>query len=167
MISLIVAIGKDGLIGKDNSLPWSYPEDLKYFRNTTRAHTVIMGENTFYSIVSMSGHPLKKRKNIVATLNKDFKPEKQYMGEEYDIEVVYDFIDFLKNNKNEEEMFIIGGKQIYSLSLDYVDRMYITHVNKDYEGNVYFPKIDYSKFNKIKSSFSGDLEFAVYERIKK
>ena len=61
---------------------------------------------------------------------------------------------------------MIGGKQIYALSLDYVDRMYITHVNKDYEGNVFFPKIDYDKFNKIKSTTLNELEFAVYERKK-
>ena len=166
MISLIVAIGENNLIGKDNSLPWSYPEDLSYFRKVTKGHTVIMGDKTFLSIVSMSGHPLKNRKNIIATIDDNFKCDKIYNGEEYDIEIIHDFISFLKNDKSEEEMFIIGGKQIYALALDYVSKMYITHVNKHYDGNVYFPPIDYSKFNKIKSEIKGDLEFAVYERIK-
>lgn len=164
MISLIVAIGVNNLIGKDNDLPWNYPEDLKYFKKVTMGKDVIMGENTFYSIESRLNHPLPKRKSIVATLNKDFHYEK----EGYVVEVVHDYIAFLKEHmgKVEDEMFIIGGKQIYSLSLDYVDRMYITHVNKEYEGNVFFPTIDYSKFNKISSTISGDLEFAVYERKK-
>lgn len=156
MISLIVAIGQNNLIGKDNDLPWHYSEDLKYFKNVTKGKTVIMGENTFYSIVNRLSHPLPNRKSIVATLNKDFSYP--------NVEVVNDFIKFLKEDESEEEMFIIGGKQIYALALDYVDRMYITHVNCPYEGNVFFPAIDYSKFNKISSTISGDLEFAVYER---
>ena len=163
MISLIVAIGKNNLIGKDNNLPWYYPEDLKYFKKVTANHPVIMGENTFYSIVDRLSHPLKNRRNIVATLNKDFS----YKQEGYDVEVVYDFIKWMQEHKDDsEEYFVIGGKQIYALSLNYVDKMYITHVNKEYEGNVFFPHIDYDKFNKISSTISGDLDFSVYERIK-
>lgn len=161
MISLIVAIGVNNLIGNGNDLPWYYPNDLKYFKKQTKDHTVIMGENTFYSIVNRLGHPLPNRLNIVATLTEDFS----YPG----VMVVHDFISFLKEHKgraDEDEMFVIGGKQIYALSLDYVDKMYITHVNKEYVGNVYFPKIDYSKFKKIQSIIDGDLEFAIYERIK-
>ncbi len=163
MINLIVAIGKNNLIGKDNNLPWYYPEDLKYFKAVTKGHPVIMGENTFYSIVNRLSHPLAGRVNIVATLNKDFS----YQKEGYEVEVVYDFIEWMKAHMDDEtEYFVIGGKQIYALSLDYVNKMYITHVNKEYEGNVFFPKINYDKFNKISSTISGDLDFAVYERIK-
>ncbi len=158
MISLIVAIGVDNIIGMDNDLPWNYPEDLKYFKKVTKGKTVIMGLNTFYSITSRIGHPLPNRKNIVATLDKNFK----YEG----VEVVNDFVSFVKENLDtEEEIFVIGGKQIYSLCLDYVQKMYITHVNKYHEGNVYFPTIDYSKFEKVSSQIVGDLDFAVYERI--
>ena len=157
MISLIVAIGVDNIIGKDNDLPWYYPEDLKYFKKVTKGKPVIMGENTFFSIEGRLGHPLPNRRNIVATLNKDF----YYDG----VEVVHDFIAFLKENLDtEEEIFVIGGKQIYALCLDYVQKMYITHVNKYHEGNVYFPTIDYSKFEKVSSEIVGDLDFAVYER---
>lgn len=157
MISLIVAIGVDNIIGMDNDLPWNYPEDLKYFKKVTKGKTVIMGLNTFDSIVSRIGHPLPNRKNIVATLDKNFK----YEG----VEVVNDFISFMKENLDtEEEIFVIGGKQIYTLCLDYVQKMYITHVNKYHEGNVYFPTIDYSKFDKVSSLVVGDLDFAVYER---
>ncbi len=157
MISLIVAIGVDNIIGMDNDLPWYYPEDLKYFKKVTKGKPVIMGENTFFSIEGRLGHPLPNRRNIVATLNKDFS----YEG----VEVVHDFIAFLKENLDtEEEIFVIGGKQIYALCLDYVQKMYITHVNKYHEGNVYFPTIDYSKFEKVSSEIVGDLEFAVYER---
>ena len=167
MISLIVAIGEDNLIGKGNDLPWNYPADLAYFKKTTKGHDVIMGDKTFLSIVSRLGHPLKNRKNIVATIDPNFKVEKEYNGEKYDIEIIRDFISYLKNDNSDDEKFVIGGKQIYALSLDYVTKMYITHVHKHYEGDVFFPKIDYSKFKKISKEISGDLEFAVYERVKK
>ena len=75
-----------------------------------------------------------------------------------------DIIKYLKEFPKEEEIFIIGGKIIYDLTLDVADRLYITHVNKEYEGDVFFKEIDYTKYNKIESRVSGDLEFAVYER---
>lgn len=154
MINLIVAIGQNNLIGKDNDLPWHYKEDLKYFKETTMNKTVLMGEKTFYSIVSRTGKLLSNRKMIVATLDKSFS----YEG----VEVVNDLIGFLKNTK--EDIFVIGGSQIYKLSLPYVDRLYITHVNKEYEGNVYFPPIDWNKYKKISQRDSGELSFCVYER---
>ena len=154
MINLIVAIGKNNLIGKDNTLPWHYKEDLKYFKDTTMNKTVLMGENTFWSIVSRSGKLLPNRKMVVCTLDKSFK----YDG----VEVVNDLISYLKTVK--EDIFVIGGSQIYKLSLPYVDRLYITHVNKEYDGNVYFPEINYDLYNKISQHDSGDLSFCVYER---
>lgn len=162
MISLIFAMDQNNLIGKDNDLPWNYSEDLKYFRNTTRNKTVLMGDRTFLSIVSRLGKPLPKRKNIVATLDKEFN----YEG----IEITYSLIDYLKQAKEkEEEIFVIGGKSIYALSLPFADRLYITHIHKEYEGNVYFPPIPFEQFEKVKTTWgveSPELEFVVYERRK-
>ncbi len=154
MINLIVAIGVNNVIGKDNELPWHYKEDLQYFKETTMNKTVLMGDNTFYSIVSPRGKLLPNRKMVVATLNQNF----YYEG----VEVVHDLISYLKNTK--EEIFIIGGSQIYKLSLPFVDRLYITHVKKEYEGNIYFPEVDLNMYNKISQKDSGDLSFCVYER---
>lgn len=154
MINLIVAIGVNNVIGKDNELPWHYKEDLQYFKETTMNKTVLMGDNTFYSIVSPRGKLLPNRKMVVATLNPNF----YYEG----VEVVHDLISYLKNTK--EEIFIIGGSQIYKLSLPFVDRLYITHVKKEYEGNIYFPEVDLNMYNKISQKDSGDLSFCVYER---
>ena len=155
MISLIFAMDKNNLIGKGNDLPWHYSEDLKYFKTVTSGKTVLMGENTFYSIFDRLKKPLPNRINIVATLNPDFKRD--------DVVVINDLISFLKE-KHDEEIFVIGGKQIYALSLPYADRLYITHINNEHEGDVYFPKIDYSKYSIIKSEVVGDLTFNVYER---
>ncbi len=157
MINIIVAIGQNGLIGKDNDLPWHYKEDLQYFKETTLNKTVLMGDATFYSILSRNHKILPHRKNVVATLDPNFKYE--------NVDVVHDLISYLKTVK--EDIYIIGGKQIYTLSLPYADRLYITHVNHPYEGNVFFPEIDYTKYNKIQEKVSGDLSFCIYERIKK
>lgn len=156
MINLIVAIGigKNNLIGKGNTLPWHYKEDLQYFKQTTMNKTVVMGENTFYSIVGRNNKLLPNRKMVVATFNKDF----HYDG----VIVINDLEKFLK--ETDEDVFIIGGSQIYKASLPFVDRLYITHINKEYEGDVYFPEIDYSLFNKISQKDSGDLSFCIYER---
>lgn len=156
MISLIFAMDKNNLIGKGNDLPWHYSEDLKYFKRVTLNKPVLMGENTFYSIFNRLKKPLPNRINIVATLNRDFKKE--------DVIVVNDLISFLKD-KREEEIFVIGGKQIYDLALPYADRLYITHINAEYDGDVYFQNIDYSKYKILKSTEIGELMFNVYERI--
>lgn len=156
MINLIVAIGKDNLIGKGNLLPWHYKEDMQYFKKTTMNNKVIMGELTFKSIISYINKPLPGRISIIATLT-----DYTYPG----IEVTNDIISFLKNFSKDEELFIIGGKIIYDITLDLADRLYITHVNKEYDGDVYFKEIDYSKYNKISEKISGDLNFSVYERI--
>lgn len=155
MINLIVAIGKDNLIGMDNKLPWHYKEDMQYFKKITLNNTVIMGEATFKSILSYINKPLPNRTSVIATLS-----DYTYSG----IETTKDIIAYLQNYPKDQEIFVIGGKIIYDLTLDFADRLYITHVNKEYEGNVYFKTIDYSKYIKIKETISGDLNFSVYER---
>lgn len=154
MVNLIVAIGVNNLIGKGNDLPWHYKEDLQYFKEKTLNKTVVMGEVTFYSIFNRNKKLLPNRKMVVATFNKDFHHE--------GVEVTHDLEKYLKETT--EDVFIIGGSQIYKASLPLVDRLYITHVNKEYEGDIYFPVIDYSLFNKISQRDSGDLSFCVYER---
>ncbi len=159
MISLIFAMGKDYLIGKDNLIPWHYKEDFLYFKKTTLNKKCVMGLNTFKSILSYNNQPLKSRTNIVCSLD-DFK----YDG----VIVINDLIKFLKENKDsDEEIFIIGGKQIYELSLPYANKIYITWILKKYEGNVYFDKLDLKDFSLISSNKSGDLDFSIYERMRK
>lgn len=155
MVSLIVAIGLDNLIGKDNALPWHYKEDMEYFKKMTMGKKVIMGEETFKSILSYIKKPLPGRTSVIATLT-----DYSYPG----IESTNDIIGYLQNIPKEEEIFIIGGKIIYDLTLEIADRLYITHVNKKYEGNVFFKEIDYTNYNVISKKNSGDLTFAIYER---
>jgi len=154
MISLIFAIDPNKLLGKGNDLPWYYPEDLQYFKKTTKGKTVLMGLETFRSILSRNGKPLPNRHSVVASLEPF-----SYEG----VEVIGDLFQYLKTPRA-EEVFIIGGKTIYELSLSYADRLYITHINKVYEGNVYFTKLDLTNFTLISETVSGDLRFCIYER---
>ncbi|MFA7208898.1 MAG: dihydrofolate reductase [Parcubacteria group bacterium] len=137
MISLIVAVAKNNAIGRNNRLLWDIPEDMAHFRRTTSGHTVIMGERTFASI----GKPLPNRKNIVVTLDKDFRDDR--------VEVRNSLEEVLQEYKNsEEEVFVIGGGIIYKLSLPMVDKLYLTVVEDAPEdADTFFP--DYSEFKNI------------------
>ncbi|MDT8337455.1 MAG: dihydrofolate reductase [Candidatus Izemoplasmatales bacterium] len=155
MISMIFAMDPTGLIGKNNDLPWNYPEDLQYFKYITLNKTVLMGVITFESIVSRLNKPLPNRKSIVASLD-NFS----YPG----VEVISDLISFLKA-PHKEEIFVIGGKTVYELALPYADKLYITHIKKVFEGDTYLD-IDLSNFKLVKADDNEELTFSVYERIK-
>ncbi|HCP08719.1 MAG TPA: diacylglycerol kinase [Candidatus Moranbacteria bacterium] len=137
MISIIVAVGKNRAIGRKNQLLWDIPEDMAHFRKTTLGHTVVMGEKTFQSI----GKPLPNRKNIVVTLDKDYKAE--------GVEIRHSLEDLLSEaRQSEEEIFIIGGGQIYNLSLPYADKLYLTVVDDAPEDADTFIN-DYSEFKNV------------------
>ena len=134
MISLIVAYSKNNkVIGKNNQIPWHIKEDFIHFRKYTTNKTIIMGEQTFYSI----GKPLPNRKTIVATLNKDFN----YIHD--DVKVTHDLIKTLKEYQDsKEELVVCGGATIYKLSLPYVSKLVISEVKKDYDGDAFFPSFE-------------------------
>lgn len=132
MLSIIVAVAKDGVIGKDNKLIWHLPEDLKRFKRITTGKTIIMGRKTFESL----GRVLPNRKHVI--LCNDVKMD----IEDENVEILGDIKYLNKYIESEEEHFIIGGATIYKLLMPYASKMYITHINQEFEGDVYFPKID-------------------------
>lgn len=156
MLSLIVAVDDNFLIGNNNQLPWYEPEDLKYFKKVTLNHAVLMGYNTYLSIVDRIGKALPKRKNYVLTYEKSLEGGG----------IVVEDLEQLISQYNNEELFIIGGKMIYESMLDRVDRLYLTRVAGSHEGNVYFPTINFDLFKLISSEKNNNLTFEVYERIK-
>jgi len=131
MISIIAAIGKNNELGKGNTLLWSMPADMKHFRDTTALHAVIMGRKTFESI----GKPLPNRKNIVITRDINYKKE--------GVEIMHSLGDALSLFTNpDEEIFIIGGGELYKQSLPIADKLYITHINaENSSADSFFPKI--------------------------
>ena len=154
-INIIAAVGKNLELGKNNKLIWPIKEDLKYFKEKTINKTVVMGENTFYSI----GKPLPNRKNIVLSFTKKEIPK---------VLVFNNYEDVL--NLQEDEIFIIGGASIYKLFLPYADSIYLTEIDKEEkEADCYFPNFDKSNYQKeiIKKSKSNELEykFVCYKKV--
>ena len=157
MISLIWAMDKNWLVGKDNKLPWHFKEDLLYYKEKTAGKTVLMGDKSYYSLKSYyKDKPLPYGKIYVASLD-DLRLD--------DATVIHDINLFLDNFDKEEELWVVGGATIYRFSLPYADKLYITHVDGEYEGDAYFPKFDLeNEFNLLSSRISNNLNFCVYER---
>ena len=146
IISLIVAVPENGVIGKDNQLIWHLPKDMKFFMETTSNHPVIMGRKNYESIPEKY-RPLKNRENIIITRNKGFKADGCAV-----VHSLEDSIEYVKNNISTKEVFIIGGGEIYKRFLDknLIDRMYITHIKSTFDGDTFFPKLDFSKWTSSK-----------------
>jgi dihydrofolate reductase len=160
MIAIFVAIAKNNVIGSKNDLPWYIPEDLKRFKALTTGHTVVMGRKTYDSIIKRLGKPLPNRKNVVITSQKDFAvPE--------GVEVFGTLDEAFHAHEKDEIIFAIGGARIFAEALPKADRLYITHVDKEYEGDVYFPEVDWTSFSKVKEEQHDGFSFADYHRIKK
>ncbi|MBT2664399.1 dihydrofolate reductase [Bacillus sp. ISL-4] len=141
MISLIVAMDQNRVIGKNNELPWHLPADLQYFKKVTMGHPIIMGRKTFESI----GRVLPGRENVIVTRNQGFKAEGCVVL--HDIEQIKTFAD-----SRDEEVFVIGGAEIFKEILPVTDRLYITEIHETFEGDTFFPVIDENQWDKISSS---------------
>jgi dihydrofolate reductase len=171
ILSIISAIGKNNELGKKNDLLWNLPVDMKHFRDITRGHTIVMGQKTFESLAKdengkQIGRLLPNRRNIILTQDKSFTKE----GAEVIHSVEKTLVLLSKTTKDNEEVFVIGGGQIYKLFLDLADKLYITHVDESFpEAEIFFPVIDENKWQKIKSEKyqkddlnKYDLEFSEY-----
>jgi len=141
IISTIVATAKNNVIGKDNGIPWYLPADLKYFKKTTLNHHIIMGRNCYLSI----GRPLPKRTNIVITRNPFFIATGCIIAHSID-----EALQIAADN-GETEAFIIGGGQIYEQSKDLWDKIYLTEVDLEIDGDVFFPAIDKTIWKEVSS----------------
>ena len=143
-ISLIVAVSRNGAIGLNNQLPWYLPEDLKYFKSVTMGKPLIMGRKTFDSI----GRPLPGRANIVLTRDPQWTSD--------GVEVVQSVEQALVAGEiaceaaDVGEIMVIGGEQIYRMTIDLADRIYLTQVDTDVEGDAFFPDIDLNNWSQTR-----------------
>jgi dihydrofolate reductase len=161
IISAIVATAKNRVIGKDNDIPWYLPADLKYFKRTTLNHHIIMGRKSYQSI----GRPLPKRTNIIVTRDPFFISSNCLVARS-----IEEALEFAQKN-GETEAFIIGGGQIYEQSMPYWNRLYLTEVDLEVEGDVFFPELDLDEWA-LQSSEAHEPDeknefgytFLVYER---
>ena len=136
-LTIIAAASANNVIGFDNKLIWNIPKDLKRFKELTQGHSVIMGRKTFESLTS----PLPNRRNIVVTRNKDYSLK--------GIEVFSSIEDAIDVCKDDQQPFIIGGGEIYSQTINVVDKIELTRVYKDYQGDAFFPNIPLDKFELV------------------
>jgi dihydrofolate reductase len=145
-ISLIAAIAANGVIGRDNALPWRLRDDLRWFVQKTQGHHVIMGRKQYQSI----GHSLPRRPNLVISRNPDFAADCPVVGS---LERALE----LARSAGESEAFIIGGAEIYALALPLADTFYRTRVLADVPGDVFFPKLDPSAWDvQLESEHAAD-----------
>lgn len=145
MISIIVAVANNNVIGGDNKLLWHISDDLKRFKKITSGNTIAMGRNTFESLPGV----LPNRKHIVITRDENYSVDNS------SVEVIHNTQDIINSFKNSPvDLFIIGGGEIYNQFIDSVDKIYLTKVLKDFEGDTTFPEIDYSMW---KSTFESEV----------
>lgn len=129
----IAAVGKNGVIGNGNELPWNIPEDMKFFREATRDQIVIMGRKTLDSL----GKPLPKRENAIITRNSEFKIEGALVFS--DVKNAIDHYRGQEKSFSGKNIFIIGGAQIYEASMQYLDEIWLTEIEQEFTGDVFFP----------------------------
>ena len=157
MLSIIVAKAKNNIIGKDNSMLWKLPDDLKKFKEKTEGHIIIMGRKTFESL----GGILPDRKHIILSRNPDFNIDSDC------VKVVHSLLELQEYMDDEEEHFVIGGAIIYNLLMPYCKKMYVTQLDKNFEGDTVFPKInegDWEEVDREKGPEDGINDFG-YEYI--
>ena len=159
--SLIVAIARNNVIGCKNRLPWDLPADLEYFREKTKGKPVIMGYRTHLSI----GKILPGRMNIVLCDSPDLIPMKGAV-------VASSFDEAMDLAKDSDEVFIIGGAYVYKQGLEYADRLYITEIDTDAEGDIYFPQFNKNQWKEVSRRTRKaddenifDMDFVVYNKI--
>jgi dihydrofolate reductase len=164
-VSLIVAVANNGVIGKDNDLIWHLPKDMRFFKETTLGHHVIMGRKNFESIPHKY-RPLANRTNVIITRNSDYKAEGCIV-----VNSVEQALEAAKKNRDIQP-FIIGGGQIYKLALEnnLVDKIYLTKVHHTFDGDTFFPELNNEwkevnkTVNKADEKHAYDYDFITLER---
>ncbi len=163
ILSAIAAMAKNRVIGVDNHLPWSIPEDMKFFRDKTKGHVMIMGRKTFDSF---GGKPLPGRLHIVITRNANFRfDHPQVLIVQSLKEAVEKARSFIPQYGN--EVFVIGGGEIYRQSLSLLNRIYLTVVDQEYPGDAYFPEFNHLPFKLTSQNDrqgTPSYSFCVYEK---
>ena len=137
MLSISVAVAKNNVIGKNNDLPWHISEDLKRFKIITSNKKMIMGRKAFESLPGI----LPNREHIIITRNKNFKVDSNKVAVVHDLNSLIE-----KYSKCEDEIFVIGGAEIYKQFLPYAQKIYLTQIDETFEGDTYWPEINYDEF---------------------
>ncbi len=164
IISMIAAVAANRVIGKNNNLVWRLPDDMKYFMQTTQNHCVIMGRKNFESIPAKF-RPLPNRVNIIVTTQTEYTAEGCIIAN-----TIKEALNYAES-QNEQEVFIIGGGQIYSQSMPLTQKLYLTEVNNEFDGDTYFPEYDKGNWRETSRIHHRkddrhlyEFDFVIYER---
>jgi dihydrofolate reductase len=154
ILSLLVAADENNVIGKDNKLPWHLPDDLKFFKNLTWGMPILMGRKTYESV----GRPLPGRKSIVITRTRDWAQE--------GVETVHSIEDAVEKAKafGAKEIFVIGGAEIFASTLNRADRVYLTRIHHQFEGDVFFPELSRNEWSLVQERNCEPDEKNLYSR---
>ena len=167
ILSAIAAMSQNRVIGVDNKLPWHLPEDFKFFKDKTKGKVLIMGRKTFDSL----GKPLPGRFHIVVTRNESYKYEDPNVEVVSDLKSAIELAHMLITKHKEkfgEEVFVIGGGEIYSQSLDVLDRIYLTVIERDFPGDAKFPEFSDKDFKLVAREDRTEplpFSFRIYEKV--
>ena len=151
-VTLIAAVGRNGVIGADNDMPWHLPEDFAFFKRTTMGHPMVMGRKTFDSI----GRVLPGRRTIVVTRQQDWSHP--------DVETAHSLTEALALAGPASEVFVCGGGQVYAEAMPYAQRLLITEVDQSPEGDVTFPRIDPEQWRETSREDRDGFSWVTYER---
>lgn len=150
---IVVAVSENGVIGKDGDIPWHFPEDMKHFKNTTMGNPVVMGSNTYRSLPE-DYTPLPGRENIVLTRS---GIEDESVDEANSLEEAWEIAD-----KYSDKVFIIGGASIYEQTLEDADRMILTRIHEEYDGDTFFPDWNQKNWKEVERDDRKELSFIEY-----
>jgi dihydrofolate reductase len=162
ILTAIAAMAKNRTIGANGDLPWRIPEDFKFFKDKTTGHIMIMGRKTFESL----GGPLPNRLHVVITRQKDYEPDGAHV-----FPTIADALDFCSEQTDSgawpEEVYIIGGGEIYKQMMESTDRILLTEIQKEFEGDTKFPEFSADDFEEVERSHREKpvpFDFVTYER---
>ena len=175
-VALVAAVAENGVIGRDGELPWHYPEDLRRFKEVTMGHPVVMGRRTYESIVERLGEPLPGRTNVVLTSGELDTP-----GGVLRASSIREALDLASSTLDEDDsdggeddsgegspdervVYVIGGTSVYEQFLDRADRLVLTEIHDSYDGDAYFPEVDWSAWEEVAREDREELSFLTYER---
>jgi dihydrofolate reductase len=161
-ITIVAAIAANGVIGRGGDLPWRLPADLRHFKTLTHGHVLVMGRRTYESI----GHPLPGRTTVVVSRRattfqepvSDPSPEAVITAS-----TVHEALS--RALEIDDEVFVVGGAQVYAAALEMADRMVLTLVDEDPEGDTWFPEVDWTVWRETQRKLSDGLAFVTYERV--
>ena len=157
-IVLVAAVAENGVIGADGELPWHYPEDLQHFKETTMGHPVVMGRTTFEGIVEDLGEPLPGRTNVVLT-----SQERAFTDGAVRASSVADALAAARKTGS-DTAYVVGGATVYEQFLEQADRLVLTEVHDSYDGDTFFPEIEWDDWSETSRDDREELSFVEYER---